>query len=173
MRLAKHRADAFCARFSLRAPALLAPMSGASAPSRSTAIANAGGLGACGQDSSDGLPCPGHVERRMALQIEFRRLRLSQATQTPTPMHMPTIMLRMSAPSAAPATIPTASATRWSFIALPANPAISSSLPLGSTEASVQCRRRSQNVCASFNKLKRHKFQAIRLIRKTIYCNTG
>jgi hypothetical protein len=28
MRLAKHRADAFCARFSLRAPALLAPMSG-------------------------------------------------------------------------------------------------------------------------------------------------
>jgi nitronate monooxygenase len=48
MRLAKDRVDAFCARFSLRAPVLLAPMSGASAPSLSIAIANAGGLGACG-----------------------------------------------------------------------------------------------------------------------------
>jgi nitronate monooxygenase len=48
MRLAKDRIDAFCARFSLRAPLLLAPMSGASAPSLSIAIANAGGLGACG-----------------------------------------------------------------------------------------------------------------------------
>lgn len=48
MRLAKDRVDAFCARFSLRAPFLLAPMSGASAPSLSIAIANAGGLGACG-----------------------------------------------------------------------------------------------------------------------------
>jgi nitronate monooxygenase len=48
MRLAKDRIDAFCARFSLRAPVLLAPMSGASAPSLSIAIANAGGLGACG-----------------------------------------------------------------------------------------------------------------------------
>jgi nitronate monooxygenase len=48
MRLAKDRIDAFCARFSLRAPVLLAPMSGSSAPSLSIAIANAGGLGACG-----------------------------------------------------------------------------------------------------------------------------
>ena len=48
MRLAKDRVDAFCARFSLRAPLLLAPMSGASAPSLSIAVANAGGLGACG-----------------------------------------------------------------------------------------------------------------------------
>jgi nitronate monooxygenase len=48
MRLAKDRIDAFCSRFSLRAPVLLAPMSGASAPSLSIAIANAGGLGACG-----------------------------------------------------------------------------------------------------------------------------
>jgi len=48
MRLAKDRIDAFCARFSLRAPLLLAPMSGASAPSLSIAVANAGGLGACG-----------------------------------------------------------------------------------------------------------------------------
>jgi nitronate monooxygenase len=45
---ARDRADAFCARFSLRAPILLAPMSGASAPSLSIAVANAGGLGACG-----------------------------------------------------------------------------------------------------------------------------
>ncbi len=48
MRLAKDRIDAFCARFSLRAPVLLAPMSGASAPSLSIAIANSGGLAACG-----------------------------------------------------------------------------------------------------------------------------
>jgi len=48
MRLAKDRIDAFCARFSLRAPVLLAPMSGSSAPALSIAIANAGGLGACG-----------------------------------------------------------------------------------------------------------------------------
>ncbi|MBO0756375.1 MAG: nitronate monooxygenase [Bradyrhizobiaceae bacterium] len=42
------RADAFCARFGLRAPILLAPMAGASAPSLSIAVANAGGLGSCG-----------------------------------------------------------------------------------------------------------------------------
>src|SRR5450432_4661347 len=42
------RADAFCARFGLRVPILLAPMAGASAPSLSIAVANAGGLGACG-----------------------------------------------------------------------------------------------------------------------------
>jgi nitronate monooxygenase len=48
MGTATDRADAFCARFSLRAPILLAPMSGASAPSLSIAVANAGGLGACG-----------------------------------------------------------------------------------------------------------------------------
>ena len=41
-------ADAFCARFGLRVPILLAPMAGASAPSLSIAVANAGGLGACG-----------------------------------------------------------------------------------------------------------------------------
>jgi nitronate monooxygenase len=45
---AKSRADAFCARFGLRVPILLAPMAGASAPSLSIAVANAGGLGACG-----------------------------------------------------------------------------------------------------------------------------
>ena len=43
-----NRAEAFCARFGLRVPILLAPMAGASAPSLSIAVANAGGLGACG-----------------------------------------------------------------------------------------------------------------------------
>lgn len=42
------RVEAFCGRFGLRLPILLAPMAGASAPSLSIAVANAGGLGACG-----------------------------------------------------------------------------------------------------------------------------
>jgi nitronate monooxygenase len=42
------RAKEFCDRFGLRAAILLAPMAGASAPSLSIAIANAGGLGSCG-----------------------------------------------------------------------------------------------------------------------------
>ena len=42
------RAEAFCARFGLRLPILLAPMAGACPPSLSTAVANAGGFGACG-----------------------------------------------------------------------------------------------------------------------------
>lgn len=42
------RAGAFCERFGLRVPILLAPMAGASAPTLSIAVANAGGLGACG-----------------------------------------------------------------------------------------------------------------------------
>jgi nitronate monooxygenase len=42
------RAETFCGRFGLRLPILLAPMAGASAPSLSIAVANAGGLGACG-----------------------------------------------------------------------------------------------------------------------------
>jgi nitronate monooxygenase len=42
------RAAEFCARFNLRVPILLAPMAGASAPSLSIAVANAGGLGSCG-----------------------------------------------------------------------------------------------------------------------------
>jgi nitronate monooxygenase len=42
------RAAAFCRRFGLQVPILLAPMAGASAPSLSIAVANAGGLGACG-----------------------------------------------------------------------------------------------------------------------------
>src|ERR1700746_1602367 len=42
------RANSFCARFGLQVPILLAPMAGASAPSLSIAVANAGGLGGCG-----------------------------------------------------------------------------------------------------------------------------
>jgi nitronate monooxygenase len=42
------KAEIFCARFGLRVPILLAPMAGASAPTLSIAVANAGGLGACG-----------------------------------------------------------------------------------------------------------------------------
>lgn len=48
MSAAIDRANAFCQRFGLRVPILLAPMAGASAPSLSIAVANAGGLGACG-----------------------------------------------------------------------------------------------------------------------------
>ena len=45
---ALNRAEAFCAEYSLRVPVLLAPMAGASPASLSIAVANAGGLGACG-----------------------------------------------------------------------------------------------------------------------------
>lgn len=42
------RAAAFCERLGLELPILLAPMAGACPPSLSIAVANAGGLGACG-----------------------------------------------------------------------------------------------------------------------------
>jgi len=42
------RARAFCQRFGLRHPILLAPMAGACPPALSIAVAQAGGLGACG-----------------------------------------------------------------------------------------------------------------------------
>src|SRR6184192_3792954 len=42
------RARAFCERFGLRVPILLAPMAGACPASLSIAVANAGGLGSCG-----------------------------------------------------------------------------------------------------------------------------
>jgi nitronate monooxygenase len=42
------RSEKFCRRFGLRAPVLLAPMAGACPPALSAAVANAGGLGACG-----------------------------------------------------------------------------------------------------------------------------
>src|ERR1700719_694270 len=44
----RERAEAFCGRFGLQCPILLAPMAGASVPALSIAVANAGGLGACG-----------------------------------------------------------------------------------------------------------------------------
>ena len=42
------RAEAFANRLGIRLPILLAPMAGACPPSLSIAVANAGGLGACG-----------------------------------------------------------------------------------------------------------------------------
>ena len=48
MRQILNRTDSFCARFGLRVPILLAPMAGACPPALSAAVANAGGLGACG-----------------------------------------------------------------------------------------------------------------------------
>jgi len=47
-RTALARAEAFCQRFGIEIPVLLAPMAGACPPSLSIAVANAGGLGACG-----------------------------------------------------------------------------------------------------------------------------
>lgn len=44
----RDRITAFCERHRLRVPILLAPMAGACPPSLSIAVANAGGLGACG-----------------------------------------------------------------------------------------------------------------------------
>lgn len=42
------RAEAFCARFGLQAPILLAPMAGSCPPALSVAVMKAGGMGACG-----------------------------------------------------------------------------------------------------------------------------
>ncbi len=44
----RERTKAFCQRFGLDVPILLAPMAGACPPSLSIAVANAGGMGACG-----------------------------------------------------------------------------------------------------------------------------
>lgn len=48
MNAARQRASEFCERFGLRTPILLAPMAGVPAPALSVAVANAGGMGACG-----------------------------------------------------------------------------------------------------------------------------
>src|SRR5215469_5997315 len=48
MNAIRSRTDSFCKRFGLRLPVLLAPMAGACPPALSIAVANAGGLGACG-----------------------------------------------------------------------------------------------------------------------------
>jgi nitronate monooxygenase len=47
-REAIERAEAFCAAFGLQTPILLAPMAGACPPALSVAVAEAGGMGACG-----------------------------------------------------------------------------------------------------------------------------
>jgi nitronate monooxygenase len=44
----RNRTAAFCSRFGLQVPILLAPMAGVRAPALSIAVASAGGLGACG-----------------------------------------------------------------------------------------------------------------------------
>src|ERR1700751_6456760 len=44
----RSRAEAFAGRLAIPLPILLAPMAGACPPSLSIAVANAGGLGACG-----------------------------------------------------------------------------------------------------------------------------
>ena len=48
MSAVRDRVQNFCRRFHLRLPILLAPMSGVPAPALSAAVADAGGLGACG-----------------------------------------------------------------------------------------------------------------------------
>ncbi|MGH9481867.1 MAG: nitronate monooxygenase, partial [Terriglobales bacterium] len=48
MHPANQRASAFCEAYGLRLPILLAPMAGACPPALSIAVAEAGGLGACG-----------------------------------------------------------------------------------------------------------------------------
>lgn len=48
MRTVTERARRFCEQYQLRLPILLAPMAGACPPALSIAVANAGGLGACG-----------------------------------------------------------------------------------------------------------------------------
>jgi nitronate monooxygenase len=48
MTTARARADAFCARFGLRLPILMAPMASACPPALAAAVANAGGMGGFG-----------------------------------------------------------------------------------------------------------------------------
>ena len=48
MGLSMNRVDAFCDAYGMRVPILLAPMAGACPVALSVAVANAGGLGACG-----------------------------------------------------------------------------------------------------------------------------
>ncbi len=48
MNVALSRVEAFCTRFGLGVPILMAPMAGACPPSLAIAVANAGGMGGCG-----------------------------------------------------------------------------------------------------------------------------
>src|ERR1700757_4978263 len=62
------RTQAFCRRFELRVPILLAPMAGACPASLSIAVANAGGLGACG-----GLLLAAHAVKILARDLRAGR----------------------------------------------------------------------------------------------------
>jgi nitronate monooxygenase len=69
------RTQAFCRRFELRVPILLAPMAGACPASLSIAVANAGGLGACGvllmqpdEIKIWGARCAGRQQRQFSAQ---------------------------------------------------------------------------------------------------------
>src|SRR5690242_10701650 len=55
---ARRRAEAFCRRFGLRLPILMAPMAGACPASLAAAVANAGGMGGLGAltTAPDGIP---------------------------------------------------------------------------------------------------------------------
>ena len=74
MKAALQRAQEFCERFGLRVPILLAPMAGASAPSLSIAVADAGGLGACGAVlmKPDGDYSPGRTKFAARRTAAFR-----------------------------------------------------------------------------------------------------
>ena len=67
MKAAFRTAQNFCQRFGLRVPILLAPMAGASAPTLSIAVSQAGGLGACGALSMKS-------DEILAWAAEFRRV---------------------------------------------------------------------------------------------------
>src|SRR5215213_9937017 len=56
------RAAAFCERFGLKVPILLAPMAGACPPALSIAVANAGGMGAAGMLLHDGPAIAGWMK---------------------------------------------------------------------------------------------------------------
>lgn len=59
----RDRARAFCARFGLGLPVLMAPMAGASPPALAAAVAEAGGLGACGALPLDQAGIAGWAQR--------------------------------------------------------------------------------------------------------------
>ena len=63
---ARHRAEAFCARFGLRVPILMAPMAGACPPPLAAAIGSAGGMGGFGGHMFD--MADGNRDGRVTLQ---------------------------------------------------------------------------------------------------------
>ena len=81
------RVEAFCERFGLRLPILLAPMAGACPPALAIAVAEAGGLGACGA-----LLMPAAAIRRGSQTSDRRRpgaSRLNVWIPDPPPAHDP------------------------------------------------------------------------------------